>query len=315
MIRNLIAEKIGHKFRSSNKTRQASGLSPCMGMIASSVPNSAKVVVDNARHIELSVQRFRPKNLILATIFATRRELEHLRKSFPNVNIYVMVHSNSPFLAVQHEAMQRINEAKESGAILAVNDERLARAIPDAVWLPNIYSGNFAHPRAIQSKEEIRVICSGSLRPMKNHLTQALAAIKYADESGKRLRFFVNRRSEGGAPVLSNLKNLFLGIPHSLEFLEWKEHGQFVESLRHFDIGMQVSMSESFNIVAADYACAGLPMVVSHEVRWASDSIKADCHDVDDIASKMRDCDKYTHESQAGLASFSNGAIDIWSKI
>ena len=56
-------------------------------------------------------------------------------------------------------------------------------------------------------------------------------------------------------------------------------------------------------------------MVVSHEIRWASDAVKADCHDVDLIIEKMRDCEKHTKESQVGLIEFSNKAIDIWKSI
>ena len=53
------------------------------------------------------------------------------------------------------------------------------------------------------------------------------------------------------------------------------------------DIGLQVSFSETFNIVAADFVSNHIPVVVSKEINWASPSYYADPTNFDDIVSRM----------------------------
>ena len=52
-------------------------------------------------------------------------------------------------------------------------------------------------------------------------------------------------------------------------------------------IGLQVTYTETFNIVAADMVSGGLPIVVSGEIPWVSDECKADPNNVRDIVRKM----------------------------
>lgn len=42
------------------------------------------------------------------------------------------------------------------------------------------------------------------------------------------------------------------------------------------DVAMQVSFTETFNIVAADCAVRGIPVVVSPEISWAATAYQAD---------------------------------------
>jgi hypothetical protein len=53
------------------------------------------------------------------------------------------------------------------------------------------------------------------------------------------------------------------------------------------DIGMQVSFSETFNIVAADMLVAGVPLVTSNEIPWASNLSVAEPTNLDSIVEKM----------------------------
>jgi hypothetical protein len=53
------------------------------------------------------------------------------------------------------------------------------------------------------------------------------------------------------------------------------------------DLGMQVSMSESFNIVAADFVWNDIPIVGSPEIAWLSELYKSDINLIDDIIAKL----------------------------
>lgn len=137
----------------------------------------------------------------------------------------------------------------------------------------------------------INVGCFGAVRPLKNHLLQALASIQFAREKGAFLRFHINtgRVETGGEPVLKNLRSLFLDIPDA-ELVEhkWFEPEEFIHFLhKHIDIGLQVSLTETFNVVSADYVTAGLPIVVSKEVKWASSWSMALDNSLPDIVAKM----------------------------
>lgn len=316
-MRNLFVEKVNRHYREMTRTNQVSGLSVCIDMIVESLgKDSLKVAIDNLSHIDQAIQRFNPANVILTSIFCTSSDLANLRTRFPSKKFFVMVHSNSPFLAVQGEGYMRIGEAIKNGVTVICNDQRLADSIPEAIHLPNIYKRDFI-ARKFNQNNDLKVICAGSLRPMKNHITQALASIMYANRIGKKLSFYCNTgRNEGGNTVLMNLKAVFKHHKnHELISLPWLSHSEFVKSLQQFDIGLQVSMSESFNIVAADYTCAGLPMVVSSEISWASQNCFADSGNPSDISKKMETSHMHVMENQVNLLKTSKEAVEKWKLI
>ena len=311
----LLVEKINHRFERITKSRQASGLSVCLEMIASKIEGVTRVQVDNMQHVELAIQRFKPDKVIFQTIWASESDLVRVKALFPKKRFYIHLHSNTPFLAVEGYAIERINEARKHDVGIVFNDERAARAF-GGVYLPNIYSVPFKGPRAPKNKSHIDIVCAGSLRPMKNQVTQAVAAIKYADKMGMKLRLHMNiGRSEGGAETLMNLKSLFRANPnHELVSIPWFEHHEFIKYLEDMDMGLQVSLSESFNIVAADYTCAGIPMVVSEEISWASKNVQAKTGCVDSILDKMGNAHLYAEDNRSGLAAFSLNAEKVWNE-
>ena len=100
---------------------------------------------------------------------------------------------------------------------------------------------------------------------------QALAAIKLAERIGKTLLFHINagRTETKGEPVLNNLRGLFHQLydrGHKLIEHEWTEREEFIQLCAKMDIGMQVSFSETFNIVGADIISQGVPLVGSAEI-------------------------------------------------
>ena len=54
------------------------------------------------------------------------------------------------------------------------------------------------------------------------------------------------------------------------------------------DVGMQCSMSESFNIVSADFVKMGVPIVVSNDIEWMPGLLKASPTDWVSISDKLR---------------------------
>jgi hypothetical protein len=86
------------------------------------------------------------------------------------------------------------------------------------------------------------------------------------------------------------------------------------------DINMQVSFSETYNIVAADSIAAGVPVVSSTEITFVPKECQASFTDSSDIMSKLR----YVYEADLDVlnrAGHNNLTIDAqladiqWDKV
>ena len=82
------------------------------------------------------------------------------------------------------------------------------------------------------------------------------------------------------------------------------------------DVGMQVSFSETFNIVGADLLSQGVPIVGSYELPWIHEDYRADPTDHEDIASALL---ASYHEPQANvdknkklLSKYTDETRSIW---
>jgi hypothetical protein len=257
-------------------------------------------VTDN-NDIDRVVTKHKPDMVIIEALWVVPEKFDVLKRLHPSVRWYVHLHSNAPFLALEGIAMDWLlaYQIKHVGVI--VNSKPAFEALEpilneDTLYLlHNVYKHEerlqFPEPkRRVHSENEVHVGCMGAVRPMKNQLTQALAAIKYAEKYDKTLYFYINstRSETGGDPVIKNIRALFGGVSGiNLVEQKWQEHKDFVDFLGTLDISMQVSLSETFNIVTADAVSAGTPVVVSNEIEWISGFCKARTDSVDDIVSKM----------------------------
>lgn len=254
-------------------------------------------VVDN-NSIDREVSRFNPDICVIEALWVVPEKFDVLKRLHPRVRWFVHLHSNVPFLALEGIAIQWLVGYAERGVGCIANSHEAYKAIRvliggHAAFLPNVYVSEARKPVKVDHlKGCVDVACLGAIRPLKNQLIQALAAIKFARQIGRRVRFHVNatRVETNGDPVLKNLRALFLAHGHEAMLVEhpWLEP----EDLIHFlstkvDIGMQVSLSETFNVVTADYLTAGLPVVVSKEIKWVNRWSKAEDDDIDDIVKVM----------------------------
>ena len=80
---------------------------------------------------------------------------------------------------------------------------------------------------------------------MKNQLIQALAAIRFADETGRFMELWVNggRCEQQGDQVLKNLRGLFRNTRHKLVEIPWLARNEFLWVMS----GMNVALCDSFS--------------------------------------------------------------------
>lgn len=241
-------------------------------------------VFDNS-HIWREIRDYRPTHVVIEALWVVPSKFYELIPLYPNVKWIIRVHSKEVFLANEGIAMQWIRsyqEIHERFPQFSVSfnnietNENFERLGIFAQYLPNIYMPK--HHRAPikdelsvkKSRDTIDIGCFGAIRPMKNHLIQAMVAIEFAESIGKRLHFHVNgtRVEQKGDEALKNLRALFAGTKHQLVEHAWYPHQDFCQVIRQMDLGMQVSLSESFNIVTADFVDQDVPIIVSQDIDW-----------------------------------------------
>jgi hypothetical protein len=244
------------------------------------------VVDSNA--IDRAVSSFDPDIVIIEALWVPPAKFKELLKikRHEKRRWIVRIHSKAPFLANEGLATKWIHaytEVPNPGIEIAPNTleltQQLHSAFPDGkfLFLPNVYYSRQFNPGTYgRNKDWVDVGCFGAIRPMKNNYQQALAAIEFAESIDKRLRFHVNstRTEQSGDNALRNIRALFDNSPHELVEHHWYKHKQFLKIISKMDIGMQVSFSESFNIVSADFVTAKVPIVVSDDIEWLPGFLK-----------------------------------------
>ena len=257
------------------------------------------VEVQDNNCIDREVSKYRPTHVVIEALWVVPSKFEVLTKLHPNVQWIIRLHSDISFLANEGIAIEWIYEyLKYDNVKISANDwetnfnfELLTNK--EFVYLPNYYPVGFFninHPKPFFRKV-LNVGCFGAVRPLKNQLIQAVAAIDFADTYKKKLRFHINtQRIEGrGEPVLKNLRELFENNPrHELVEHGWLSHNEFIDLVQRMDIGLQVSFSETFNIVSADFVNNNIPVVTSNEVDWVNPVFYANPSKVESIVSRMK---------------------------
>lgn len=299
-MRVLFICKINECYGKESYFRRSSGLYNStqfivQGLKAKGVHAHIVEVVDN-NDIDREVYKFKPHLCVIEALWVVPEKFDVLKKLHPNTQWLIHLHSNMPFLALEGMAMDWIFKCRAKGVEFIANSPESFRALScvlpedDLAYLPNVYIPAFRPKPRRPDDGNIHIGCFGAVRPMKNHLLQALAAIRFASESGKFLFFHINatRLELMGGAVLKNLVALFDNcVAAELVHHDWFEPKDFIHHLGKLDLGMQVSLTETFNVVSADYVTAGLPMVVSKEVKWASDWSKCADDDVDSVVEAM----------------------------
>ena len=149
-------------------------------------------------------------------------------------------------------------------------------------------------------------------------MIQAVAATAFARWLNQPLRFHMNtaRIEGGGNPILKNLRAL-LG-PQLIEH-NWLSHDNFMALLGTMDMVMQVSFSETFNIVAADAVSMSVPVVVSPEIDWLGGYAQADPTNFRAILFAMknqwaRNRVVLAHQQRHDLFDASHAAQQVWQE-
>lgn len=247
--------------------------------------------VSSAEDIAWLVVEKKPTHVIIETLWLTSTEMQTLVTEFPSVTWIVRDHSESCFRTLETDATQRIYDYLKLGVEVMSNSVRSMTDIMTiatnigvsedlASYGPNVYpipERDTMVPRT-RTDGVVNIGCFGAVRPMKNHITQAIAAIQFAQNNSLALKFHINSYNIAGYidPVLNNLRALFSNAPSQFELVEheWMDRSTFLSLLETMDICSQTSFTETFNIVTADAMARAVPIVASDCIAWLGETAK-----------------------------------------
>jgi hypothetical protein len=289
------------------------------------------VQVDDNNCIDREVTKYRPTDVIIEALWVVPEKFEVLHKLHPRVTWIIRLHSEMPFISNEGNAIDWIfkysNVSKKYNLKIAPNtikmyDDLKSVGVNDLVFLPNYYPIlKDKTPYRHYHRKYINIGCFGAIRPMKNQLIQAVAAIEFGNQIGMPIHFHVNtERIERGETVIKNLRALFENQKeHKLIEHPWYNHSDFVELISRMDLGLQLSFNETFNIVAADFVSKNIPIVGSNEINWLSCLYKANATDTKSIVKKMKFAYKYRklllqNFNKYNLIKLGEESVSIWSK-
>lgn len=283
-------------------------------------------VIDN-NDIDREVHQFRPDFAIIEALWVVPEKFDILTKLHPHVKWIIRGHSDLPFLAHEGVAFEWIRKyLHHKNVLVSFNSPRIVKDLKalfprdknKILYLPNFYP---LRPVSVHKPKDkvLRIGCFGAIRPMKNHLLQAVASVRFVDKIGRKLEFHINgtRCEEGGDGVLKNLRSLFANSEHKLVEHPWLNHDQFVRLAGKMDYVLAVSFSETFCITAADAVAAGTPLICSAEVPWADNSSIVPTTSTDAIIDRLAQFRRgwrfiSTLFNRRKLFKYSAASRDIW---
>ena len=247
-------------------------------LVKNCVDSTLVQVVDN-NEIDKYCTIHKPDVVIIEAIWVVPSKFEVLQKLHPKITWIIRLHSELPFLANEGIAIEWLKEyVKYDNVLIGSNSKYLIEALEpllktNMVYLPNYYKvTNKEIVKKTLDNKIINIGIFGAIRPMKNTLTQAIAAMNYADMENKKLKLHVNsaRIEQKGDNALKNLRALFTDSKHELIEHGWLAHGDFVKLVGTMDLCLQISLSETYNIVAADAINQDVPVVTSDEIPFVN---------------------------------------------
>jgi hypothetical protein len=264
--------------------------------------NIKVVSVIDGNGIDKEVYNYKPDVVIIEALWVPPSKLKELieLKRYKHIKWIVRIHSDIGFLSVESLALKYINDyiaLDKHNLIIAPNNKSFTKYLSNSLnykftYLPNII--NIGHCNIKHNKHQdlstINIGCFGSLRILKNQLFQAMCAMKAADILNKKLHFHITadiKDSDKINPVLNNFIELFKNSRHTLIEHKWEENDNFQHLIKKMDIGMQLSYTESFNIVSADFINNDKLILVSDAIDWMPDCLKTSTTNYDIVTDKI----------------------------
>lgn len=262
-----------------------------------------------------------PTHVVICAPWIPTLDLQaYLIFRYPEIHFTVICHSNVAFLSADPTAIRHFREELnlEQGALnfkAAGNNRRFCDHVlrsygRPCMYLPNLYHLDHNVPRQhrLWSGGKLKIGSFGAVRPLKNHLSAAAAALELSDRLHTDVDFHLSvGRIEGGSTVVRSIEEMLKNSP-AVKLIkdEWYQWPNFRHIVRSMHLLIQPSFTETFNMVTADGASESIPSVVGSAIEWAPDQWKVDVDNPIEIGRTAR---HLLMDPEAGADGF-NALID-----
>lgn len=225
-------------------------------------------------------------------------DLEAMLNHFKHTQFVILSHSNVGFLQADADGMHLLREyhvlARKyhnlrvgGNSAKFVEWMRAAYGREDVVLLPNLYPlDDNVQPKVWQHTSPLKIGAFGAVRPQKNFMTAAAAALIISRELKIPVELHMSFGGEGdGQLTAPAIDQMLRGTQVTIVRHNWAYWDDFIKLVEQMDLMIQVSYTESFNMVTADGISVGIPSVVSPAIYWAPERWKAEPDDAQDVAS------------------------------
>lgn len=274
----------------------------------------------------------KPTHIIISAPWVPTALLAELTCKYRHIKFTVVSHSNVGFLAADRNGIKLLREEiilqkHVHNFQVAGNSKRFADWATvawdeEVAFLPNLY--NVAHMKLKHKRwskrETLRIGCFGAVRPLKNQITAAAAALAIARKLDVHTEIWFNSgRNEGGSFSSMNTIEQLVGKidGFKIRHMPWAPWHKFREFVGTMHLNLQPSYTESFNMVVADSVYESVPAVVSEAICWTPHEWIANSDDALAIARTgielLRDpC--AGEEGQAALRKFVDDGVKAWKR-
>lgn len=237
-------------------------------------------------------------HVIISAPWISLLDMRNLIAHFPKIKFLVLSHSNVGFLQAdpwgvelyrQYAELSKIyNNIRVGGNCSQFTDWFSAAYGEKCVLLPNIYPCEKVRGKKWDGKSTLKIGAFGAIRPEKNFMTAAAAATAIHRKLGVDVELHMSTGGDGcKSSTLPAIEQMTKNIPgFTLIRHDWQMWNEFIKLIGNMDLLLQVSYTESFNMITADGVSRGVPSVVSTAIRWAPSSWRADTDDPLLVAEK-----------------------------
>lgn len=237
-------------------------------------------------------------HVVISAPWLSLYDIESMLKHFPHIQFVILSHSNVGFLQADADGMHLLREyhilARKfhnlrvgGNSAKFVEWMRLAYGKEDIVLLPNLYPlADDVQPKIWQRTRPLKIGAFGAVRPQKNFMTAAAAALVISRELNVPVELHMSFGGEGdGQLTAPAIDQMLRGTQVIIVRHNWVYWDDFIKLVEQMDLMIQVSYTESFNMVTADGISVGIPSVVSPAIYWAPGRWMAEPDDAQDVAS------------------------------
>jgi glycosyltransferase involved in cell wall biosynthesis len=269
-------------------------------------------------HTRLETDGAGTTHIVISAPWIPTLALQTLTGTYSNVQFVTNCHSNVGFLQADAHGVQRFREALalQQGTWnfqVAGNSPRFVGWVEAAfglpcLWLPNLYYLQRLTPshRPPWHGGALRIGSFSAIRPLKNILTAAAAALEMGREERADLEFWLSggRLEGGGTTIEQAIQAMYHGLPHATVVVQpWQSWPHFRQTVAHMHLLLMPSYTESFQMVAADAIAEGVAVVGSDALYWLPRAWQATSDDAQALARVGRTLLHHPHAGQEGLAA------------